>query len=399
MLIKCPECTLQISDKVYSCPHCGYPVRTRPAKYQPRSSPSKHKRLPNGFGQISKISGRNLRNPYRAMVSVGKNPETGRPICRLLTPQAYFATYNDAYAALLEYNKRPYDLDSKTLTLAEVYEEWHPTYYKKLGQSSIAVYESAWIRCEMLKSLKISEIRARHIRACLDECDKDSIKKRIKTLLGLLFDYAVECEYTDKNYARDVKYDLDLSVKNNQHAFTDEEMTLLWDKIMETRWADMILIQCYTGFRPQELGNIMVEDVDLDEWTIKGGMKTEAGKNRIVPIHAKIKGLVETKYRVAKELGSKYLFNVPMWNDPKNVELMHVTYRRYNYIFNTTMEELKISGHKPHDPRKTFVTMAKRKGVDEYAIKLIVGHAIEDLTERTYTERDIEWLRSEIAKI
>lgn len=40
--------------------------------------------------------------------------------------------------------------------------------------------------------------------------------------------------------------------------------------------------------------------------------------------------------------------------------------------------------------------MAKRKGVDEYAIKRIVGHAIADITERIYTERDIEWLRKQI---
>lgn len=27
MLITCPECNLQASDKAISCPHCGYPLR------------------------------------------------------------------------------------------------------------------------------------------------------------------------------------------------------------------------------------------------------------------------------------------------------------------------------------------------------------------------------------
>ena len=27
MLIKCPECELQISDKAINCPHCGYPLQ------------------------------------------------------------------------------------------------------------------------------------------------------------------------------------------------------------------------------------------------------------------------------------------------------------------------------------------------------------------------------------
>ena len=55
--------------------------------------------------------------------------------------------------------------------------------------------------------------------------------------------------------------------------------------------------------------------------------------------------------------------------------------------------------HRPHDGRKHFVTMAKKYNVDEYAIKYIVGHAISDLTERVYTQRDIEWLKEEMKKI
>ena len=43
--------------------------------------------------------------------------------------------------------------------------------------------------------------------------------------------------------------------------------------------------------------------------------------------------------------------------------------------------------------------MAKKKGLDEFAIKKIVGHAISDITERVYTDRDIEWLRSELSKL
>lgn len=27
MLIYCPECELQISDKAITCPHCGYPLK------------------------------------------------------------------------------------------------------------------------------------------------------------------------------------------------------------------------------------------------------------------------------------------------------------------------------------------------------------------------------------
>lgn len=81
MLIKCPECNLQVSDKAISCPHCGYPLDTKAIKRQHNKS-TKRKRLPNGFGQITKIKNNNLRNPYRAMVTVGKD-FYGKPIVNL----------------------------------------------------------------------------------------------------------------------------------------------------------------------------------------------------------------------------------------------------------------------------------------------------------------------------
>lgn len=37
--------------------------------------------------------------------------------------------------------------------------------------------------------------------------------------------------------------------------------------------------------------------------------------------------------------------------------------------------------------------------MNEYILKLIVGHAIEDTTEKVYTHRTIEQLREEIEKI
>ena len=43
--------------------------------------------------------------------------------------------------------------------------------------------------------------------------------------------------------------------------------------------------------------------------------------------------------------------------------------------------------------------MAKKAGVDKYFIKKIVGHHIDDATEKSYTKRDIEWIRTEMEKI
>ena len=49
MLKLCPECCLQVSDKAATCPHCGYPLKSK-SSLPPKKK--KHMRLPNGFGQI-----------------------------------------------------------------------------------------------------------------------------------------------------------------------------------------------------------------------------------------------------------------------------------------------------------------------------------------------------------
>ena len=103
MLVKCAECDLQVSDKALACPHCGCPMGANIKQASPRTRRNKRRRLPNGFGQISEVKGRNLRKPFRAMVAVGKE-ENGQPICKLLKPEAYFETYNEAYAALVSYH-------------------------------------------------------------------------------------------------------------------------------------------------------------------------------------------------------------------------------------------------------------------------------------------------------
>ena len=323
MLIQCPECELQVSDKASSCPHCGYPMKPS-VKRKPRSK--NNKRLPNGFGQISEIKNRNLRNPFRAMVTVGKTPE-GKPICKPLKPESYFSTYNDAYAALVEYSKNPYDL-GPTITVAELYEQWLPEYEKTVKDTKAMT--SAWKYCSGVYKMRVMDVRARHIKGCMEEgtCSvrgeiktpNATTKNYIKTLFNHLLDYALEYELVDRNYSRTFKLTEETvkecqSVKQQHIAFTEDEMQSLWENINAIPGIDILLIQCYSGWRPQELGLIELKNVDLENWTFRGGMKTDAGENRMVPIHSRIQSLVEQKYKEAVDLGSDRLLN---WPNPNN---------------------------------------------------------------------------------
>lgn len=404
MLIKCPECELQVSDKALSCPHCGYPLK--PEALKPRKPrQNKRKRLPNGFGQITELKGRALRKPFRAMVTVGKTPE-GKPICKLLKPEAYFETYNDAYAALLEYNKSPFDFTEQT-TVKELYQVWSKEFYPTL--KTTAAYVAAWRYCESIHDMKLYEVRPIHIKYCIEEAvitDQNGTHKasentrvKIKGLLRKLFDRALELGLLTSSPVTPVKVDNNPEAKTHHMCFTNDEMKLLWGHYKEYNHVDMILIQCYSGWRPRELVALKLSDIDLKKRAMTGGMKTNYGINRTVPIHPRIYPLIKNYYDRAKEVGSEYLFN-HVNQDPAKNRYVPMTYKRFFLTYDLAVKELHLDErHRPHDGRKQFVTMAKRYSLDEYAIKRLVGHSIADLTERVYTERDFEWLRAELEKI
>lgn len=413
MLIKCPECELQVSDKAINCPHCGYPLKG--TKEQKRRNTPKRMRLPNGFGSITEVKKHNLRNPFLARVCIGKNSK-GRPILKPLKPKSYFRTYNDAYAALVEYNKNPYDLDSD-MTVKELYEKWSAEYFKQISDNGMRTVASAWAYCTDVYDMRAKDIRARHIKGCMENGYRIEYRgkrkgekiyatagtqSRIKSMFNIMLDYAEEYEIVDKNYARTFSISKETAESIEKEKiphiiFTEQEMQTLWNSVGKVKYVDWILIQCYMGWRPQELAIIRLDEIDLDNWYMKAGIKTDAGKQRIVPIHTKVRELVKQNYDFALSIGSGRLLNAKGQTHSGSWAL---TYDKYAYRYNEVIKALNLNpDHRPHDPRKTFATRCKKAYVDEYALKEMMGHTIKDITESTYTVRDVEWLRKDLEKM
>lgn len=416
MIIKCNECDMPISDKAISCPHCGFPMGSGTTITKTQEVPRKKNRrrkLPNGFGQISEVKDKNLRNPYRVMITVGKT-DTGKPISKPLKPKGYFRTYNEAYEALVRYHKNPYSIDVDGLTMKDLYEKWTDHYFETLssvgGQRAI---RSAWGYCQPIHDSLVSQINTGVLKECIGHAsriDNDgnvikasaNTKVKMKSMFNLMFDYALEFEIVTRNPARAFEVSKNLTKlvekeKRDHISFSDEEMQILWNH-KNDGYVDILLIQCYSGWRPQELGLLRIEDIDMENDIMIGGMKTEAGENRVVPIHPKIKALVARRYEEARSINSEYLFNAV--EGQTHHKRWKLTYEKYQYRFKKIIAEYNLNPeHRAHDGRKQFITMAKRHGVDEYAIKYIVGHRISDLTERVYTDRDSAWLKAEICKI
>ena len=188
-------------------------------------------------------------------------------------------------------------------------------------------------------------------------------------MFNLMFDYAFEREYVSKNVARSFKIDKKIVEqrqldKRQNNAFSVEEIQTLWDNVDKVPFVDMLLIGIYMGWRPQELAIIKLEDIDFDflGGFIEGGMKTNAGKGRKVPIHDKILPFVKKRYEEALELGSEYLFN-----DKYGQQGINMTYDKYRHRFEKVIKEL--SG-KDYGERPTVHTTCYDKQVITYWISV-----------------------------
>lgn len=396
-LLKCPECAHDVSDKAVSCPNCGYPINM-PSTTKPRIRNGRPTKMPNAYGSITKMSGKR-RKPYRVRVTDRWviDDKTGRS--KQLRPTlGYFETREEAMIALATYNENPYDINTDNITFSEVYEKWSDGYFRTLSNpSSARTIKAAYSYCNGLYNMRMQDIRVSHLEGTIINAQVgDSTKARIKSLFNMLYRYAVANDIVEKDYAS-VMFANGNPIKRSRSRdvipFTQEEIQMLWNNLEEIPFVDMILIEIYSGWRPQELAILKADDVDITSGTMRGGLKTDAGKNRIVPIHPLIKPLIEKRMSEAATLQSEYLFN-----DTNGQQGTYMTYDKYRSRFDKVMKRLNLKHH-PHETRHTFITKAKACGVDEYILKLIVGHAIDDITEKVYTHRTIEQLKAEMEKI
>lgn len=385
-LITCPECSGKVSDKAYSCPHCGYPMKDGINPPSQLRRPGKRRK--NGTGTIVKLSGKR-RNPFQVRVNT-RIDEWGYPRYDVL---GTFPDRVSADIALAEYNKSPYDVGNRKKTFEEVFREWYKWKYKKSvdtpGRKTNSQYccIAAYKHCEALHHRKLSELTVLELQATLDQNNlSHSMLEHIKTLLNQMYKYALQFEIVDKNRAEFVQITKEDDTEKGV-PFTKEERQKLWNHKDEP-FVDTILIYIYSGWRINELARMPLEDIDLQRRTFTGGLKTKQSRHRVVPIHSKIYDMVKARYNSR--------FKSLIYHDGAQ-DISENDYRKH---FKEALLTCGItSEHTPHDCRHTCNMMMDDAEVNRTARYKIMGHAGKDVNERTYSHKDIENLRKELEKI
>lgn len=226
--------------------------------------------------------------------------------------------------------------------------------YKKLAnKSSIRTYTAAFKHSAPLHKMRFKDIRPNHLESTIKDANVgDATKSRMKSMYNMLYRYALKYDIIDKNYA-ELCDGIKVEKLRHKTSFTQEEIKQLWQLEEENfPFADMILFAIYSGFRPIEMTMIKTKDIYLDKGYIIGGTKTAAGKNRVVPIHSKIKKIVENRY----DINNEFLF---MDYNMMERKVSKLTYDKYRGRFEEVMLMLKTN-HTPHETRHSFIIYTKK---------------------------------------
>lgn len=404
--MKCQRCGEPLESGYAFCPFCGKRLSQKPAQRRTR-------RRPKGSGSVYKLSGTRAK-PWAAM--------TGEKV--LL---GTYATSGEAVEALDSYNAQKLPADRNRYTLAQVWQSFRESpAWGKLSDKGREGLLSAWKRLEPLAGRKAVSIGVCDYQEILDTAMKtprykaytaEEIagmtesqrerymelisqppeplgydgKNRIKQLVSHLYNEMIRLQITKENLSNVLV--LPVQQARKKRNFTAEEKAILKahddDEVVK-----IILIYIGTGMRLNELLRLPKDHVDLKRRILTGGSKTEAGRNRVVPILDTVYPYVEYFYNRAK----KYLI------EESGRVIRDDTFRRYRFY--PKLEELGIQYQEdgktvltPHRARHTFVADSITGGVAPEALTKIAGYSRYDVAVDKYADDlDLDYLREEMKK-
>jgi integrase len=345
----CIKCKKPLQDDFLWCPYCG----------KKQVVEKKHRKRANNTGTIYKREG-NLERPW---IAKKNNMYIGS-----------YKTRTEAQKAL----ERITDVDvteKYNMTFAQVYERWKAEHSREISDKLMKNYQLAYSQCPQLHDMMMRKILRSDYQAAIILLEAKGMSKstcqKLRVLLGQLSRWAMDEGITLTNPAQELT--TVAKQKSERDVFTDKEIEAI--KKAKSPAADIALILISCGCRPGELFTVPLANCWEDHFI--GGSKTEAGKNRVIPIGPD--GIAAYRKIRAKaiEEGERLLIG---GYSGANKTAPNFTKRDWREL----MEEVKIDGMTPYNCRHTFITRAIVSGMDLPKLEAIVGH-VDRETTKIYT--------------
>jgi site-specific recombinase XerD len=307
--------------------------------------------------------------------------ESGYPIYKSI---GYRKTREEGLILLAEYNGNPYDIDAAKITMQELFDKLSERDFPKMPKSTSNARKSVMKKhCKLLHRMPYRTIKSFHMQNAIDGCGHGySTQGHIRSLFSWLDNFALELDVITKKNS-DLIHAAPIP-PTSKMPLTEDEVDSVWNHQGEPL-ADTALIFIYGGWRINELLSMETENVNLEERWYKGGSKTSAGKERIVPIHDLIFDAV--KKRTSE--GNKYLIS-------RNGKKMSTDI--YYKFWSEYMRSCGMN-HTPHDCRHTFRSLLDSAGANKVCIDMMMGHKSNDIGERVYTHKTLQELKEALSLV
>ena len=346
----------------------------------------------NGTGSIVKLSG-NRRRPYA--VKVSERDKYGQVVQKILS---YHAKASEAQQALDAYNIAKSAgaapaVSALDITVGEIYKLWSEREFPRLNDPSVRAHRGAWVnRVSALKDKKIRFVSLDEMQHILDRCEDDGMSRstinNTAILIKALWNYAAKRDMIAKDYSQYLEIPI-VGIKNPRNIITPQQIKQLRGLADAGVFlADTAVVLCYTGFRISEFLELTPADYHPEHGGyLQGGLKTAAGKNRIVPVHKSIAPyVVRWLQRGTGSMAHK-----------ENGQVMNADY--YRREFNELLRGAGIDGVTPHWCRHTFATMLHAAKVDPTTTKWLLGHSTSSDITAHYTHETLDILRGAIDQL
>lgn len=401
------RCNAQLEDNFIFCPFCGKSQVEKPKK----------RKRANGDGCIWYRKDSKSRPWAVYSTALGYRENLGS-----------YKTKAEAENALMAYQLAPTQFYN--INLKDLHEKWLSSKaYERLSDSSKSGYKAAWNKLKPLYGVKFKDLRSQDFQSIVDYYEEEhhergangelkyiddngkvtmkvtdkpkmckglkySALNNIKCLASHLYTFAMRDDVVNKNYAEFIE----LPDKNetNATAFTDTQLELIRQNINKIPYCDYVYALCYLNFRVTEFltltrDSFKKEKLDTGEtvYYFVGGLKTEAGKDRIVPIHPNVLSIV--KKCIAKKGQTVFC--------RADGSAMNKDYFR-EYCFYPVMDALGFERtYQPRSCRRTFSTRMSAAGAKGENIAKLMGHTSYDVDVKYYIKQELKTLYEDVTKM
>ena len=400
-IMKCIKCSKEIPEGSLFCNFCG--------KKQGVQRGRKPRTRGNGEGTVFQLgNGR-----WRAEKTFGYTvDENGKPV-RIYASKATFKTKREALEYLPQLKPKDTPLarkigiikvdpeEKRGITIKDLFYLWFNQH--DAAASTKQTYESSFKLFLPLWETRVCDIDIDSLQDCLDNFSWNKnatngfrMRQTAKSCLGMAFKYGIPRGYVRNAITGEANLASFLKVGRSEATGKDgisaDELELIRQAIGKVPYADYIYCHCYLGFRPTALLALQMKDYDPQERYFVGGIKTEAGKNRIVTITPKIQPIIDRL--VSGKSAEDYVF--ASLEDGR--QLTAVEYREHFY---TALDAIGIQPMQdggryrltPHSCRHTFATLMKNIDAPTKDKLSLIGHT-KDTMMQHYQDVSIDGLRS-----